>query len=166
MFTEIMLAGSIAGFYDTGALTFGKCPYYPDEISIPASVYIRKERINDTKSERYLDLSISDKIGSNYFKLESFRAFVKGWDGYDALPIPAQVINKTMSLLEHVNVPTQVFPTGRESIQVEIFVDEDNQLEIEVFKNRYEMYAVKGGEEKEGTINKQNAIKILNSFVS
>jgi hypothetical protein len=77
-------------------------------------------------------------------KVVSFYAFDTGWDGYTAPPIPTDVITRTLNLIDTLFVEIfpytfEVFPTARESIQLESETL-DSYLEIEILNNSYELY--------------------------
>jgi hypothetical protein len=73
--------------------------------------------------------------------IKSFEQLTVGWDGYSAPAIPKKVISNTLMILESVKNITllpEVFPTPRESIQLE-YDKGERSLEIEVFGNHFEV---------------------------
>lgn len=90
-------------------------------------------------------------LGSNYIKLLSFGSLKRGWNGYDGEEIPSSVIKRAMSLLMSLNFHPSIFPTGRGSIQIEYYKDDDHFAEIEVFSDHISAYSegIKGTIEEE-----------------
>ena len=165
---EIMIM-SLAQFSDTSTLSQGKPVFFPRFQNVVTEVYGKTDSVNDTKPALFIDLSMMKRLGDNYFRLTSFRLLKKGWDGYEADCIPEVVVSRAQDLLLGVNEASnpklQVFPTGRKTVQIEYFVDEDNQIEVEVFQDHYNAFVVSQGEEKEQTLKKEEAISVLNDFI-
>lgn len=61
------------------------------------------------------------------------------WNGYNAKPIPIEVIAKVKSLLEAFIIQPLMFPTGCESIQLE-WVNKDYYFEIDIYKDKQMCY--------------------------
>lgn len=101
-------------------------------------------------------------LGDNFNRLNAFRELKKGWDGYDADVIPSSVISKTMSLLLDLDFRPNLFPTGRGSIQVEYYRDDNSFVEIEVFENHIGVYS-EGfrGLIEQDNINEKEACELL-----
>lgn len=79
----------------------------------------------------------------NVDKLQSFSKLKKGWNGYDADPIPKSVIERAHALLMAPEFPgheVEVFPTARESVQLEMRLEDGSYLEVEVFENHYVIF--------------------------
>lgn len=101
-------------------------------------------------------------LGDNYFKLASFARLEKGWNGYKGEAIPIEVITKVTQLLLDLSFQPNIFPTGRGSIQVEHYRDDDNFVELEVFEDNISVYyeSVRGAIE-EDSISEIEACKLL-----
>lgn len=93
----------------------------------PTMEYLLKERAN----ELYTKLCA---------KIDEYVELSEGWNGYDALPIPAKTITTAKHFLQnmlanHIDLEGwEVFPTGRESIQFEKTLLE-TYVEVEVFSD-------------------------------
>ncbi|MCB0744831.1 MAG: hypothetical protein KDC67_13065 [Ignavibacteriae bacterium] len=98
----------------------------------------------------------------NKRKLETFKNFKQGWNGYNAEPIDENLINKIESLISNLDYQPQIFPTGRGSIQIEKYLDENNLIEIEISENEVFAYLVKNGTEFE----KEISISEINDYIS
>lgn len=171
MITAIMLAG-LSSFSDTSALSRGKI--FPlQRCSVISTVYGKKDTVSDdTRPSFFMEtgrIRLIEKLGDKYFRLESFSSLKKGWDGYHAEAIPESVISKTRDLLLEVKTPSnpklQVFPTGRKTVQIEYYIDDNNQIEVEVFQEHYNVFVASQGAEKEEQVTKKKAITILNDFI-
>ena len=68
----------------------------------------------------------------NESKIFNFRSLPDGWNGQGALSIPASVITKALEVIKKLDEqPLDVFPTGRETVQIEYDVA-GKSLEIEI----------------------------------
>lgn len=96
-------------------------------------------------------------LGENYAKLLSFASLEPGWDGYGGESIPSSAISLTTELLMSVGFRPGLFPTGRGSIQVEYYRDDDTFAEIEIFADHISAYCegVNGSVEKESVSIKE-----------
>lgn len=70
----------------------------------------------------------------NFRKLDDLSTFGENWNGYGANAFSTGLINRIRALLIDLPVQPELFPTARESIQLEYDVGE-NHIEIEVFDN-------------------------------
>ena len=74
-------------------------------------------------------------------KLLEIQQLRENWNGYDAKPIPIEVITKALFLIEQLNpLPNFISPTGRESVQLEWEKDSCLYLEMEIFENKIEIF--------------------------
>ena len=70
-------------------------------------------------------------------RIDEFANLEKGWNGYNAPPIPESVVNRSRRFadaLEEKQNEGGVFPTGRETIQFEF-----EDMEIEIFETFVEI---------------------------
>jgi hypothetical protein len=74
-------------------------------------------------------------------KITDFATLEEGWNGYGSLKISDEVIEIAKNLVLKLQRLPDVFPTGRNSIQLEYEnFDSGNYLEIEVFPNKSVCY--------------------------
>lgn len=171
MFAEVaeLMIVSFAQFSDTSTLSLGKPVFLPQFQNVVTTAPGKTDSVNDTKPALFIDLITMKKLGDNYFRLASYRLLKKGWDGYQADSIPEVVVSRTQDLLLGVKEPSnpklQIFPTGRRTVQIEYYIDDDNQIEVEVFQDHYNAFVVSRGEEKEHVLKKKEAISVLNNFI-
>jgi hypothetical protein len=101
------------------------------------------------------------KIRENLRKLDSFLQFGSNWHGYESQGFSTDLILKVKSILRDLEYQPQVFPTGRGTIQLEKWVDDDNLVEIEISEDEIFAYKVTNGEESESIISVDEINKIL-----
>jgi hypothetical protein len=79
-------------------------------------------------SERYS----LEKLKLNKQKLYSFNSLKFNWNGYEGEVINDEVIKIVEKLITKLEIQPQIFPTGRGSIQIEYYKNEENLIEIEI----------------------------------
>ena len=122
--------------------------------------------VQSSSSVVQLDILEMHRIGEdNYLRIQEISNLKKGWDGYNARPIPHSVINRTKGLLMSLPKGAKVFPTSRGTLQVEYHKNGDDYFEIEVSPRLYEVYSVKGDDEFEGNIGKKELKKRVEYFL-
>lgn len=163
MFTEIMLAG-LAIPLDTSFFSVGRNCWHNCEQIVATMPYSAPTQNNTEVSKQSLwEYSI---LGDNLFKLESFRELKQGWNGYNGERISDDVIDNATQLLLKLNFQPKIFPTGRNSIQVEHYFDEENLFELEVFSDKFCIYLINDGEEIEKDLSRRDACGLINKFVN
>ena len=96
-------------------------------------------------------------------KIEEFKKFTKGWNGYDADPIDIDIINKAIYLDSLIPFDTFVAPTAANSIQFE-FEKDDYYLEIEIKKDSLNIFEKSNENENEKVLEfgTKGIIEVLN----
>lgn len=121
--------------------------------------------VQSSSSVVQLDIMELHRMGEdNYMRIQEISRLKKGWDGYNARPIPRSVINRTKELLMLLPLGAKVFPTSRSTMQIECHKDNGNYFEIEVAPRSYEIYSVKGDKEFEGNVGKKELRKCVEGF--
>jgi len=100
-----------------------------------------QKRIAENKSKKsYLELDY--KLKNLLNDIEIFSKFKSGWNGYDAVPFDESVLKKAKDFLikrfkklSYSNL--EIFPTGRNSVQIEFVNKKNDEMEIEIFKEKY-----------------------------
>ena len=157
MIIEVMLVGlSYIGTSNTifpGKLSYN---YRPKFVATPIECPVQ------SKTEDAPGFWVMKALGENYFKLASFARLKKGWNGYEGEAIPIEVITKVTKLLLDLSFQPNIFPTGRGSIQVEHYRNEEIFVELEVFEDNISVYyeSVRGTIEDD-SISEKNACKLL-----
>lgn len=157
MIVEAMLVGlSYVGNSNTtfpGKVTF---------IDRPKVVTTVIERPFQSQTQGTSDLWSMKTLGENYFKLISFSQLKKGWNGYEGEEISMKVVYKVTKLLLDLNFQPKIFPTGRGSIQVEHYRDDDVFAEVEVSEDAISVYSEGiNGTIEEDNISEKRACELL-----
>lgn len=85
---------------------------------------------------------MADYIGSNVYnniqKLNSMKLLQKNWNGYNAEPLSDKLIEKCKEIVKKIpnNLQPSIFPTGRNSIQMQYELADNSYLEFEIFLDR------------------------------
>jgi len=119
--------------------------------------------------DTYIENHFLKKQTKNFIKLHSYESLEEGWDGYDAPPVPKSVIDRAINIVSHPELKNQpeVFPTARESVQLEYHKPNENYLEIEVFSDYFNIYEDFCGSEKEEELKDINSVvRVINEFHS
>lgn len=89
------------------------------------------------------------------------------WNDNGALPFPKSLLDIGVSIIRNIIIQPKVFPTARQSIQLEYEKVNGDYLELEVFVEKIEFFMERSnGEEKEGSIpyNIQSINKAVADF--
>lgn len=132
-------AGSL---HDTQFKQFGP-PVTNNQISYEFSV--------DSGLSATIQELCENNMNKKYFslneKLEQFKLLKEDWNGYDAPPIPATVLETARLFLQNLRMGSvnlegwEVFPTARETIQFEKTTNTD-YAEVEIYSdNRFAFYS-------------------------
>ena len=91
------------------------------------------------------------KMNKNLVAINNLREFKENWNGYGAKGFSSELcdfLEKIIKELDEDNQP-KVFPTGRESIQIEYEKDNGEYLEIEIFSpDRIELFQISENEDE------------------
>ena len=83
----------------------------------------------------------SSELLKNINKINSFASLPDNWDGYGAKSFNGKFLNTVIDILKGLSVQPEVFPTGRDSIQIEYEPSDNKYLEFEIYENgRISMY--------------------------
>lgn len=153
-------------------------PKYIDELH-PVSCYVKPAlgspsatRVGSSESsasstrlgnsERYS----LEGLKMNKLKLSHLSKLEPNWNGYDGLPIDQKVVDQALELLSMLEYQPKIFPTGRGTIQIEYFRDDQNQIEFELFLDNAFMVKVENGSEVEEELGYEEIPDIVSSFYS
>jgi len=105
-----------------------------------------------------------EKLKLNKRKLSSFMDLQSNWNGYNGKPIDKNVIETVEGIILNLDFQPQIFPTGRGTIQIESYKDDNNLIEIEISKDSNFLYQVDNGEEIEKDVNIKEIKNIITLF--
>lgn len=103
-----------------------------------------------------------EQLKHNKRKLQAFKTLEPNWNGYDGLPFSEPVLSKVEKIISDLDYQPEIFPTGRGTIQIEKFIDDNNQIEIEISQDEIFVYQVKDGKE----IEKEISLDEINELIS
>lgn len=143
--SPIIFAGDVLPCVALTTVEQDICDQQPKSV---ATVFKQTEQDLTQASAIFWDLFL---LGDNYYKLQYFRSLQKGWDGYDGEEISLSAIARVTDLLKTLGFQPSIFPTGRGSIQIEYYQNDNTFAEIEVLEDRIGVYSegVKGTVENE-----------------
>jgi len=81
-------------------------------------------------------------MDKNYQRLEEFSKLEHNWNGYNAEPIPKDVLQTAKDLIPHLTKEWYLYPTGRQSVQFER--EDETYYEIEIFSDKIEAFKMLG----------------------
>ena len=112
------------------------------------------DSMSEQEIQAFVYRSLSPAQIKNIHKVSSFSNLKKGWNGYDAKPISTTLVEMVKEALVSLSTyQPEVFPTGRNSIQLEYEKENGDYLEFEIFEDgKVSMYLSKGNEEVEKLI--------------
>lgn len=134
--------------------------------------YPSSQHINDTKSidepstqvfsdnTDKIDIDQQSKKIKNFEIIEGFQNLKDNWDGEGAKAFNTEHLEKIKKILERPDLVRQpdIFPTFRESIQLEYEKGNGDYLEIEVFFDEIHMLLQKNDSEEETELTDINSI--------
>jgi hypothetical protein len=98
-------------------------------------------------------------------RLNEIAALEDNWNGYGAQALSNSVIDNTRTVLSYLNFDTQIYPTGRNSIQLE-YGDDKDRIELEVFEDQAQYDVVKNYDYVlcDEPVTIEDCVAILNDF--
>ena len=88
-------------------------------------------------------------------KILKFGELPENWNYHGAKKIPENIIYKAIDLIDMFVVPPMVFPTARETIQLEFSLENGTYFEIEIFENNYQVLVEISEEDEEYMFTKK-----------
>ena len=89
------------------------------------------------------------KLIENINTINSFQNLEPNWNYNDAQAISKAVVTKTIKIIKSLDLQPEVFPTGRNSIQIEFEKENGDYLEFEFFENSTFYLSIIGEDEQE-----------------
>lgn len=87
---------------------------------------------------------IQDKLSCNLERLENIVELETDWNGYGAEPFSTTLVDEVKNIILNLNEQPEIFPTGRNSIQLEYHLPDESYLELEVFEDKVVAMQVSG----------------------
>ena len=79
---------------------------------------------------------IQDNLVCNLERLENIAELETDWNGYGAEPFSAALVEEIKDIILSLHDQPEIFPTGRNSIQLEYHLPDESYLEFEVFEDK------------------------------
>lgn len=114
------------------------------------------EQIRDKNISIYenIDIPLQPLLEENLNTLHQISELEDNWDNEGAQSFEKDLIKKVVHLVETIRFQPQIFPTARDSIQLEYDKKNGDYLEFEIFKNSAKMFFCShGGEHYEKDID-------------
>lgn len=99
-----------------------------------AAFDMNKIVISDTCTRKDNSFVITDKLMRNLERLNDIARLESNWDGYGAVSFSDELVAEVRHIILNLREQPEIFPTGRESIQLEYHLPDESYLEFEVFK--------------------------------
>lgn len=79
---------------------------------------------------------MSKSMIENLWRLGEISKLDDDWDGFGTESFDATLIDIVRNIIKNVNIQPEIYPTGRDSIQLEYELEDRSYLEFEVFKDK------------------------------
>lgn len=98
-------------------------------------------------------------------RIDSFKSLQQDWNGYSAAPISKKLIDSVTYILMNLTRQPEIFPTARNSIQLEYEKLNGDYLEFEIFEDgNVNMYLLKGEFELESKLSTEEIFQKVVDF--
>lgn len=108
------------------------------------------------------------KMNKNLIAINNLRKFEENWNGYGAKGFSSELCDFVEELIKSLdeNFQPKLFPTGRESIQIEYEKENGEYLEIEIFSSeQIQLFQIlESGEEIEKEISFEEIERLVKAF--
>ena len=107
------------------------------------------------------------KPEENLKRLSDIRCLEKNWNGYGAEPIGKTIIDKAEYIIKNICIQPQLFPTGRNSIQLQYEREDKSYLEFEIFADKIVCMQVPKKDYEKASFKELNDadIKMINQII-
>lgn len=105
-----------------------------------------------------------DKLKRNKKILSSLSSLSENWNGYGSQSFNPYLVNKVEHTIVNMDMQPNLYPTGRNSIQLEFEKHNGDYLEFEVFEEETHLYSIINGVETEKKIRGEQINQITNKF--
>jgi hypothetical protein len=152
----------------TASVISDNAQFFCAQVEKPSKMFIRKKITHNsfTIEANIIRTNLLNKIAEEGFAesltvLHKISLLEANWNTYGAKPFSTDIIAKTTGLIFQLSKPPMIFPTGRNSIQLE-FYNNDKYLEIEIFETSYKYFT--DGMDDGIAIGEEELIKKVNDF--
>ncbi|MEQ6376304.1 hypothetical protein RZN25_05625 [Bacillaceae bacterium S4-13-56] len=121
------------------------------------------QRLN---TQYYKQVKEYQKKRFNLQKLYSFKELELNWNNNQGLPFDREIILFCIDIVSSLTKQPDVFPTGRNSIQLEYEKENGEYLEFEVFQNQINVFYMNGNDDEKEDILSITEKNQINEIVS
>ena len=100
--------------------------------------------ISNPNTQNDSSFTIQDELTSNLERLEDISQLTSDWNGYGARPFTHTIIAGVRKIIPYLSEQPKIFPTGRNSIQLEYHLPDESYLEFEFFEDKVLAMQVSG----------------------
>lgn len=79
---------------------------------------------------------LSKEVLESYKRLDNIKELGVDWDGYGAESFSKTLIEKCKKIIRSLPIQPSIYPTGRNSIQLQYELDDKSYLEFEIFEDK------------------------------
>ncbi|MCC8104949.1 MAG: hypothetical protein LIO99_02875 [Clostridiales bacterium] len=97
---------------------------------------VRKEKIVSMFRNRNGTLFMPTKKEDNIRRLKEIGHLSDDWNGYGAGAFSSALIDKCNTIINGLDIQPDVYPTGRQSIQMQYELEDRSYLEFEIFEDK------------------------------
>lgn len=109
-------------------------------------------------------ISKTDALQKNYQVIESIKKLEENWNDNHANPFSPNLIRKVAGIISVLKVQPQIFPTARNSIQLEYEKENGDYLEFEIYEEFITCYQEIGQEVIDSKIDKNEIPELVCAF--
>ena len=113
----------------TNSMAFVRGAYYLDKVNYVLNV---SENASGGFNAQVSHFIINMDMMNNLQKLDEISKYDQNWNGYDAAPFANTVIERAKSIIIHLDIQPELFPTAAGSIQIEYENLCGDYLEIQI----------------------------------
>lgn len=123
-----------------------------------------KYKISKKRKSKINNLELSQKsLNNNLIILHEIKNLKPNWNENGADAFSDNLIDKVKDIINKLKLQPQIFPTGRNSIQLE-FENENNYLEFEIFEDRTIMYYENGNISEEINVEIEKINELIDLY--
>ena len=119
---------------------------------------MKSTRSNNNKRYSLESLQRNKKILNNFLKLGD------NWNYNGAKAFSEEIITKANEIIDAMEYQPKIFPTSRQSVQLEFENEKGDYLEFEIFRDKIIYYLSYNGEDKEDIITDIDLNKLVNKI--
>ncbi len=134
-----------------------------DNLSSFSQYKIVKPYFNNTSTGKLTRYNLSE-LRRNFKLLESFKKLEKNWNDNNAPAFSEKLVNRVFKIIRDLEYQPQIFPTGRNSIQIEFESKNEDYLEFEIFNEKIVSFREFQNEEEGKEIGEQQVLLYVKEF--